>query len=154
VPLADFETLDVLWIALSAFLAVVGLALAFVLVRLGATIRRVSSFIQGLEKEVLPLINKAGGTVDRVNAQLDKLDRVTDSAVDAADSLDTAVRAVTIAITRPVQKISGLAAGLAHGVSALKARRDMRGAYESGRVAAKRREREIEEELERGGGVA
>jgi uncharacterized protein YoxC len=154
VPLADFETLDVLWIALSAFLAVVGLALAFVLVRLGATIRRVSSLIQGLEKEVLPLINKAGGTVDRVNAQLDKLDRVTDSAVDAADSLDTAVRAVTIAITRPVQKISGLAAGLAHGVSALKARRDMRGAYETGRVAAKRREREIEEELERGGGGA
>ncbi|HEY3069395.1 MAG TPA: DUF948 domain-containing protein [Gaiellaceae bacterium] len=153
-PLADFETLDVLWIALSAFLAVVGLALAFVLVRLGATIRRVSSLIQGLEKEVLPLINKAGGTVDRVNAQLDKLDRVTDSAVDAADSLDTAVRAVTIAITRPVQKISGLAAGLAHGVSALKARRDMRGAYETGRVAAKRREREIEEELERGGGGA
>jgi uncharacterized protein YoxC len=154
VPLADFETLDVLWIALSAFLAVVGLALAFVLVRLGATVRRVSSLIQGLEKEVLPLINKAGGTVDRVNAQLDKLDRVTDSAVDAADSLDTAVRAVTIAITRPVQKISGLAAGLAHGVSALKARRDVRGAYESGRLAARRREREIEEELEHDGGVA
>jgi uncharacterized protein YoxC len=151
VPLADFETLDALWIALSAFLAVVGLALAFVLVRLGATIRRVSSLIQGLEKEVLPLINKAGGTVDRVNAQLDKLDRVTDTAVDAADSLDTAVRAVTIAITRPVQKISGLAAGLAHGVSALKARRDVRGAFTSGRVAAARREREIEEELEHGG---
>jgi uncharacterized protein YoxC len=150
VPLADFETLDVLWIALSAFLAVVGLALAFVLVRLGATIRRVSSLIEGLEKEVLPLINKAGGTVDRVNAQLDKLDRVTDSAVDAADSLDTAVRAVTIAITRPVQKISGLAAGLAHGVSALKARRNLRGAVESGRMAAVRREREIEEELEHG----
>ena len=149
-PLADFETLDVLWIALSAFLAVVGLALAFVLVRLGATIRRVSSLIEGLEKEVLPLINKAGGTVDRVNAQLDKLDRVTDSAVDAADSLDTAVRAVTIAITRPVQKISGLAAGLAHGVSALKARRNVRGALESGRMAAARREREIEEELEHG----
>jgi uncharacterized protein YoxC len=154
VPLADFETLDVLWIALSAFLVVVGLALAFVLVRLGATIRRVSSLIQGLEKEVLPLINKAGGTVDRVNAQLDKLDRVTDSAVDAADSIDTAVRAVTLAITRPVKKISGLAAGLAHGLSALRARRDVRGAYESGRVAASRREREIEEELQHGGEAA
>jgi hypothetical protein len=154
VPLADFETLDVLWIALSAFLAVVGVALAFVLVRLGATIRRVTSLIQGLETEVLPLINKAGGTVDRVNAQLDKLDRVTDSAVDAADSLDTAVRAVTIAITRPVQKISGLAAGLAHGVAALKARRDVRGAVQTGRAAAARREHEIEEELERGGEAA
>lgn len=150
-PLADFETLDVLWIVLSAFLVVVGLALAFVLVRLGATVRRVSSLIQGLEKEVLPLINKAGGTVDRVNLQLDKLDRVTDSAVDAADSLDTAVRALTIAVTRPVQKLSGLAAGLSHGIAALRSRRDFRGALQTGRAAAARREHEIEIELEHGG---
>ena len=150
-PLAAFETIDVLWIALSGFLAVVGLALAYALVRLAATIRSVSSLVQGLEKEVLPLINKAGGTVDRVNGQLDKLDRVTDSAVDAADNLDTAVRAVTIALTRPVQKVSGLAAGLAHGVATLRARRDFRGAVQSGRAAAGRREREIEEELHRGG---
>ena len=138
-PLAAFETIDVLWIALSGFLVIVGLALAYVLVRLAATIRSVSSLVQGLEQEVLPLINKAGGTVDRVNGQLDKLDRVTDSAVDAADNLDTAVRAVTIALTRPVQKISGLAAGLAHGVATLRVRRDFRGAYKSARAAAGRR---------------
>jgi uncharacterized protein YoxC len=151
VPLAALETIDVLWIALSGFLVVVGLALAYALVRLAATIRSVSSLVQGLEKEVLPLINKAGGTVDRVNGQLDKLDRVTDSAVDAADNLDTAVRAVTIALTRPVQKVSGLAAGLAHGVATLRARRDFRGALQSARAAAGRREREIDEELHRGG---
>jgi uncharacterized protein YoxC len=151
VPLAAFETIDVLWIALSVFLVIVGFALAYALLRLAATIRSVSSLVQGLEKEVLPLINKAGGTVDRVNGQLDKLDRVTDSAVDAADNLDTAVRAVTIALTRPVQKISGLAAGLAHGMATLRARRDFRGAYQSARVAAGRREQEIDEELHRGG---
>jgi uncharacterized protein YoxC len=154
VPLAALDTIDVLWIALSGFLVIVGLALAYVLFRLAGTIRSVSSLVQGLEKEVLPLINKAGGTVDRVNGQLDKLDRVTDSAVDAADNLDTAVRAVTIALTRPVQKISGLAAGLAHGVATLRARRDFRGAYQSARVAAGRREQEIQEELHRGGEAA
>lgn len=153
-PLAALETIDVLWIALSGFLVIVGLALAYVLVRLAGTIRNVSSLVQGLEQEVLPLINKAGGTVDRVNGQLDKLDRVTDSAVDAADNLDTAVRAVTIALTRPVQKISGLAAGLAHGVATLRVRRDVRGALQSARAAAHRREREIEEELHRGGEAA
>ena len=152
--LADLETIDVLWIALSVFLALVGLALAYMLVRVAATIRRVSSLVQGLEQEVLPLINKAGGTVDRVNAQLDKVDIVTNSAVDAADSLDTAVRAVTIALTRPVTKVSGLAAGLAHGVSALRMRRSVRGAYASGRAAARRREQEIQEELEHGGEAA
>jgi uncharacterized protein YoxC len=148
---AEFDSLDVLWIALSAFLVLVGLGLTYVLLRLGGTVRRLTSFIQGLEREVLPLVNKAGGTVDRVNMQLDKVDRVTDSAVDAADSLDTAVRAVTLAITKPVQKISGFVQGIAHGTAALRTRRDVRNAFETGREAAARREREIEQELERGG---
>jgi len=154
VPVAAVESIDVLWIALSGFLVVVGLTLAYLLIRLAATVRSVSSLVQGLENEMLPLINKAGGTVDRVNGQLDKLDRVTDSAVDAADSLDTAVRAVTIALTRPVTKISGLAAGLAHGFAALRTRGSVRAAFESGRTAAGRREEEIEEELHRGGEAA
>jgi uncharacterized protein YoxC len=146
VPLA-VETIDVFWIALSGFLVVVGIALTYALIRLAATTRDVSSLVQGLEHEALPLLNQASQTLDHVNGQLDKLDRVTDSAVDAADSLDTAVRAVTIALTRPVQKMSGLAAGLAHGFAALRTRGDVRAAYQSGRAARRRREQEIESEL-------
>ena len=66
------------------------------------------------------MINKVGGSVDRVNGQLDKVDRITDSAVDAADSVDTAVRAVSMAITRPVQKVSGIAAGVSYGAADFK----------------------------------
>jgi uncharacterized protein YoxC len=148
--LADFTAVDGLWIALSFFLVVVALALAYLLVRLGGTVGRFTSFIQGLEKEVLPVINQAGGTIERVNMQLDKVDRVTDSAVDAADSMDTAVRAVTLALTKPVQKISGLVEGIAHGAASLRARRGFRGAVRAGREAAARREDEIEDELRRG----
>ena len=36
---------------------------------------------------------------------------MTDSAVDAVDSADTAVRAVSAVVTRPVEKLAGLAAG-------------------------------------------
>jgi uncharacterized protein YoxC len=150
VPIAEFAALDVLWIALSVFLVLVGLGVVYVLFRLGATIGRLTSFIQGLEMEVVPLVHKAGGTVDRVNLQLDKVDQVTDSAVDAADSVDTAVRAVSLAITRPVQKLSGFAEGLSHGFAALRSRRSFRSAYDSGRAAAARREHEIAEELEHG----
>jgi uncharacterized protein YoxC len=150
VPVANLAALDVLWIALSAFLVLVGLGLVYVLFRLGGTIRRLTSFIQGLEMEVVPLVHKAGGTVDRVNLQLDKLDQVTNSAVDAADSVDTAVRAVSLAITRPVQKLSGFAEGIAHGLAALRTRRSLRSAYDSGRAAAARREQEIADELEHG----
>src|SRR6185312_8527100 len=142
-PLADLSTLDILWIALSAFLVVVGLGLALVLFNLSGTVRRLTSFIQGLEKEVLPVINKAGGTVDRVNAQLDKVDRVT-------DSVDTAVRAVSLAITRPVQKLSGLFEGVSHGIAAFRVSRDPRQARDAARKAAARREQEIAEELEHG----
>ena len=150
-PLA-FEALDALWIALSVFLVLVAIGLTYVLVRLGGTVGGLTSYLRGLERETLPVINEAGGTLQRVNAQLDKADLVTDSAVDIADSADTAVRAVSFAITRPVQKIAGLADGIAHGLASLRARKSPRRAYESGREAAQRREQEIADEL-RGGGA-
>ena len=150
-PLA-FEAIDVLWIALSVFLVLVAVGLTYVLVRLGGTVGELTSYLKGLERETLPVINEAGGTLQRVNAQLDKADLVTDSAVDIADSVDTAVRAVTFAITRPVQKVSGLAEGIAHGLASLRVRKSPRRAYETGREAAERREQEIADELS-GGGV-
>lgn len=142
---------DLAYAALALFLAVVGLALAYMLVRLGGTFGRLSAFIKGTEQELLPVINKVGGSIDRVNGQLDKVDRVTDSAVDMADSVDTAVRAVSTAIARPVQKASGLAAGLTHGVAAFRASHDVREAMDAAREAAGRREQELDEELRRAG---
>ena len=85
---------------------------------------------------MLPVIHKVGESVDKVNGQLDKVDLVTDSAVDMADSVDTAVRAVSMAITRPVQKVSGLAAGVTHGAASLKAHRDWSEAVRTGKEAA------------------
>jgi hypothetical protein len=108
---------------------------------------RLSAFISGAEREILPVINKVGGSVDRVNGQLDKVDKITDSAVDAADSVDTAVRAVSMAVTRPVQKVSGLAAALSYGAADFKTKRDWRHAVQAGKEAAARRESELIEEL-------
>lgn len=143
---------DVARYALAVFLLAVGLGLGYAFLRLGGTFGRLSSFIRGTERELLPVIHKVGESVDRVNGQLDKVDQVTDSAVDMADSVDTAVRAVSMAIARPVQKISGLAAGITHGAATLKARRDFGEAVRSGKDAAARRERDLEEELRAAGG--
>ena len=141
-------TWDDLWrLALAVFLLAVGLSLAYLFVQLGGTASRLSALIRGTEREVLPVVNKVGGSVDRVNRELDKVDSVTDSAVDAADSLDTAVRAVSMAVTRPVQIVSGFAAGVSYGVADFRARRDWRHAVEAGKEAAARRERELTEEL-------
>jgi hypothetical protein len=142
---------DVARYALAAFLLLSGLGLAYMLFQLGGTFARLSSFIQGTERELLPVINKTGGTVDRVNLQLDKMDTVTDSAVDMADSADTAVRAVTMAIQTPVTKVSGLAAGLSHGASKLKATRDWREAVRVAKEAKARKEADLADELRRAG---
>jgi hypothetical protein len=142
---------DVLDYAIAVFFVAAGLALAYMLIRLAGAFARLSSLIRGTERDLLPVIVKAGGTVDRVNGQLDKLDTVTDSAVSMADSADTAVRAVSTAITAPVKKVSGLSAAVSHGFSALRARRDVKEAMRVAREASARREAEIDDELRTAG---
>lgn len=150
-PLADFTAIDVMWICLSVFLIVVGITLAFLLVRLAGSATRLTALLKGLEEQVPPVVEKVGGTVDRVNLQLDKVDIVTDSAVDAADAADTAVRAVSMVVTKPVTKVSGLARGISHGASALWSGSDLKTSLSVAKEAAARREREIAEELRRAG---
>lgn len=138
---------DLARLALAIFLIAVGLGLGWAFFRLAVTFDRLSSLIRGAEREVLPVINKVGGSVDRVNLQLDKLDTATDSAVDAVDAVDEAVRAVSFAVKRPVQKLAGLSAGAAHGWSSLRTRRNWREAVEDAREASARRQRDLEDEL-------
>jgi len=135
-------------LALSIFLIAVGLGLAYLFLRLAETFKRVSTFVRKTEREFLPVLTKVGGTVDRVNTQLDKVDRITDSAVDAVVAVDTGVRTVSSAIRRPVQKVAGLAAGVSYGASSLRANRSFRSAVEAGKEAAARREQDLEHELE------
>jgi uncharacterized protein YoxC len=138
---------EVVDIALAIFLLLTGAGIAWVSLELGATLQRLSSLIRGTQDEVLPVVSKLGTTVDHVNAQMEKVDRITDSAVDAADSADTAVRAVSLAVTRPVQKVAGFAAGVTHGFADLKKTRNWRSAADAAKAAAAAREQELEEEL-------
>lgn len=142
---------EVLDYALAAFFVASGAGLLYLLIRMGGTFARLSSFVKGAERDVLPVVVKAGGTVDRVNDQIEKLDTVTDSAVAMADSADTAVRAVSTAITTPVKKVSGFASGVSHGVSAFRSRRDAGEAMRVAKDAAARRESELDEELRHAG---
>lgn len=140
---------DLAYLALSIFLLALGIAGAYSLWRLGGTFQRLSSLIAGTERELLPVVEKVGGTVDRVNSELDKVGAMTDSAVDAVDSADTAVRAVTWAVTKPVQKMTGLVTGLSYGASTLAKQRDWRSAVQAGKDAAAKREQELSDELHR-----
>ena len=142
-----FTSGDLADVALAVFLVAVGLGVGWAFFRLAVTFDRLSSLIRGAEHEVLPVINKVGGSVDRVNAQLDKLDQATDSAVDAVEAVDEAVRTVSFAVKRPVQKLAGLSSGVSHGWASFRTRRSWRDAVDEGKAAAARRERDLDEEL-------
>jgi hypothetical protein len=94
------------------------------------------------------VIHSAGGTVERVNSQLDRIDPGTASAVDTVEAVDEAVRAVSFAVKRPIQKLVGLSAGASHGFATLRKRRSVSAAMQSAKEAAARREADFEAELQ------
>ena len=145
--LAGIAAIDVLWICLAAFLVIVAVALAFVLIRLAGTAKRLTDLLGGVEEEALPVITKVGGTVDRVNLQLDKADVATTSAVDAVVAVDKTIRTVTGLVTWPIKKISAIFTGARHGLSSVGTDGDVARAYAAGLDAATRREQDIEDEM-------
>jgi uncharacterized protein YoxC len=147
--LVAYSASDYAYLALAVFLLLVGAGIAFAFFRLGGTFQRLSSFIRGTERELLPVINKVGGSVDRVNVQLDKLDQVTDSAVDAVEAVDQTVRVVSYAVKTPVRKTAGISSGISHGWATLRSKRSWRSAVDSAKEASARREADLDEELRR-----
>ncbi len=138
---------DIVNYALAIFLIVMGGFLAFVLVKLAGVFGRVASFIRGAEVEMMPVINKVGGSVDRVNHQLDKIDPATDSAVDTVVAVDETVRALSYAVKRPIEKLLGISAAASHGFATLRTKRSWKAATASAKEAAARREADFEEEI-------
>jgi hypothetical protein len=145
--LASFGWSDLAYLALAIFMLVAGAAFLYAAIRLGGTLGRASSLLESTETELLPVISKLGGSVDRVNVQLDKVDQMTDSAVDAVATVDTAVRTLSLVVTRPIAKLAGLAAGVRHGVSSLWAHGSLSDAVRTAKVEAARREQDLADEL-------
>jgi predicted PurR-regulated permease PerM len=149
-PLA-VTTGQALDVVLAVFLVVVGLAIGYAFWKLGVLLSQLRRTVRNTEREVLPVIGKTGGTIDRVNSQLDKLDVMTDSAVEALSAIDRAVRAVSALITAPVQALAGLATAIRHGVSSFVTHRDMDEAVQTAKDAAQRRMNDLAEELDDAG---
>ena len=144
---ASFGWSDLGWLALAVFLIAVGAALAYALVRLGGVFARLASLLGGVEQEALPVVRNVNETVTLVNGHLEELGQVTASVVGAAGAADTAVRAVSLAITKPVQKATGFAAGVSEGFAEFRQEHDWRKAVDVAGRAARRREQELAEEL-------
>jgi hypothetical protein len=133
------EALDVVLII---FLVVVGLAVGYAFWRLGVLFSQLRSTVQHTEEEVLPVIT---------NKELDKVDVMTDSAVDAVTALDRAVRAVSAVVTAPIEALAGLAAAIRHGVSSFVTHHDVDEAVRTAKDAGARRMEDLADELDQAG---
>ncbi len=105
--------------ALSFFLVVTALALAYVLLKVGGTFGRINIFLKQLDEEVIPLLSKLQVTMDEVNSQLAKTDDMMGTLVDVTDRVETTTRAVQLAVTTPVKKVAGFSTGVSEAIASL-----------------------------------
>ena len=105
--------------ALSFFLVVTALALAYMLLKVGGTFSRLNVFLKRLDEEVIPLLTKLQVTLDEVNSNLEKADDMMGSLVDVTDSVESTTRAGQMAVTTPVKKVAGFSSGVSQAISTL-----------------------------------
>lgn len=114
---------DVLKLALSIFLILTGLGLAYLFLRMAGVFARLGISVTRITDEVVPILNKAQTTVDGVNLELSRVDEIMQTAVGATKGAEKTVQTVSSAVTSPVRKLTGLAAGAKEAVATLRARR-------------------------------
>lgn len=113
--------------ALAVFLILTALGLVLVLLRFSGTLQRVNLALDAVFGEVVPMLGKVSISLDHVNDELEKVGHITDSAVDATDKVDSAVRAVSDAVQKPARAAAGFTDGVSHAFETFRAKRDRRG---------------------------
>ena len=114
---------DLLKLALSIFLILTGIGLAYLFLRMAGVFARLGVSVTRITDEVVPILNKTQTTVDGVNLELSRVDEIMKTAVGATKGAEKTVQTVSSAVTKPIRKLSGLAAGAKEAVATLRARR-------------------------------
>ena len=119
----DIVWADVLRGALSFFLVVVGIGIAYVCFRLGGVLGRMSHSVRQVTDEVVPILSRAQTTVDGINLELQRVDEIMVSAVNATKGAEKTVTSISNAVTAPVKKASGWAAAAKEAMATFRSRR-------------------------------
>jgi uncharacterized protein YoxC len=114
----------VLRFAAAFFLVVVGIGLIYACIRLGTALSAAEKLLGDVDTEVVPLLKQATETLDGVNTELDKVDAVMTTVVDATEKVDATTRAVEAAISVPAKKAAAFGAGVSQAVSSFFSRRE------------------------------
>jgi uncharacterized protein YoxC len=107
----------VLSYAAAFFFVVVAIAAAYALFKAGGTLQRVDIVLADVDREAVPLLQKAGTTLDGVNANLGNVDQITKDVADITDKIDNLATAVEGAMSTPARKAASFSAGVQGAVS-------------------------------------
>lgn len=119
----DVDWEDILRGALSFFLVVVGIGIGYVCFRLGGMFGRLTVSVREVTDEVVPILSRAQTTVDGINLELERVDEIMVSAVNATKGAEKTVTSISNAVAAPAKKASGLAAAAKEALATFKARR-------------------------------
>jgi uncharacterized protein YoxC len=105
--------------AAAFFFVVVAIAAAYALFKAAKALERVDKVLADVDEQGMPLMQKAGATLDGVNANLGNVDEITKDVAGITDKLDTMANAVEGAVSAPARKAAAFSAGVQGAVSSL-----------------------------------
>jgi uncharacterized protein YoxC len=107
----------VLRYAAAFFFVVVAIFLAYALFKAAKALERVDKVLADVDENGIPLMQKAGDTLDGVNANLGNADEITKDVAGITDKLDKMASSLEGAVTTPARKAAAFSAGVQSAVS-------------------------------------
>ncbi len=120
----------VLRYAAAFFFVLVAIAAAYALIKTGKTLDRVDIVLADVDEQAVPLLQKAGTTLDDVNGNLGNVDQITKDVADITDKIDKMANAVEGAVSTPARKAAAFSAGVQSAVSSFMKREGKDGGQE------------------------
>jgi len=112
----------VLRYAAAFFFVVVAIAIAYALVKAAKALERVDKVLADVDQQAVPLMQKAGTTLDGVNANLGNVDQITKDVADITDKIDKMATSVEGAVSTPARKAAAFSAGVQSAFSSFRKR--------------------------------
>ena len=113
------------------FFVVVAIFLAYALFKAAKALERLDKVLVDVDENGIPLMRKAGDTLDGVNANLGNADEITKDVAGITDKIDRMAGSVEGAVTTPARKAAAFSAGVQSAVSNFR-KRDKTGDADSG----------------------
>jgi len=107
----------VLRYAAAFFFVLVAILLAYALFKAAKALERLDKVLADVDENGIPLMRKAGETLDGVNANLGNVDEITRDVAGITDKIDRMAGSVEGAVTTPARKAAAFSAGVQSAVS-------------------------------------